>query len=63
MNATLTLPIVAPSLRRREQWAALAMLAALLLNMLLATVPPTLVQPWTTPVSAPTASESASTVE
>lgn len=63
MSTTLTLPIVAPSLRRREQWAALAMLAALLLNMLLAAVPPTLVQPWTTPVSAPAASESASTVE
>lgn len=59
MNAILTLPTFAPSLRRWEQWAALTMLAALLLNMLLAAAPPTLVQPWTTPTSAPIASDGA----
>ncbi|HHW86665.1 MAG TPA: hypothetical protein GX400_10715, partial [Chloroflexi bacterium] len=62
MNAILTLPTLSPSLWRREQWAALAMLTALLLNTLLAAVPASQVQSWTT-TNPPAAVESAPTVE
>jgi len=63
MNTILTLPTLSPSLRRREAWAALAMLAVLLLNTLLAAVPASRVQPWLTTTNLPAASDSAPTVE
>lgn len=63
MTAILTLPTLTPSLRRREQWAALALLTVLLLNLLFAAIPPALAPLWTMPVSAPAASESAPVIE